>query len=152
MLLHVRVGLACELHAKPDSPVWYVMFFLFRRRRPPRSTRTDTLFPSTTLFRSARRSGRRDRCNGDRCSGRGPAGGRRGGTALAVFLAARPAPRPGAGARGEGGRRRQAAVRPVRGGGRAPAGGPPRFRRQPQRPLPFCRRDPSLDSQTVLLG
>src|SRR3546814_21145212 len=23
------------------------------RRRPPRSTRTDTLFPSTTLFRSA---------------------------------------------------------------------------------------------------
>src|SRR3546814_20171963 len=28
------------------------MFFL-RRRRPPRSTRTDTLFPYTTLFRSA---------------------------------------------------------------------------------------------------
>src|SRR3546814_4034205 len=27
------------------------MFFL-RRRRPPRSTRTDTLFPYTTLFRS----------------------------------------------------------------------------------------------------
>src|SRR3546814_9839086 len=25
------------------------------RRRPPRSTRTDTLFPSTTLFRSRRR-------------------------------------------------------------------------------------------------
>src|SRR3546814_1538416 len=25
-------------------------------RRPPRSTRTDTLFPYTTLFRSARRS------------------------------------------------------------------------------------------------
>src|SRR3546814_3822149 len=25
------------------------------RRRPPRSTRTDTLFPYTTLFRSARR-------------------------------------------------------------------------------------------------
>src|SRR3546814_3571730 len=24
------------------------------RRRPPRSTRTDTLFPDTTLFRSAR--------------------------------------------------------------------------------------------------
>src|SRR3546814_3807456 len=29
----------------------YVVFFL-RRRRPPRSTRTDTLFPYTTLFRS----------------------------------------------------------------------------------------------------
>src|SRR3546814_2591159 len=28
-------------------------------RPPPRSTRTDTLFPYTTLFRSARRSGRR---------------------------------------------------------------------------------------------
>src|SRR3546814_3385523 len=27
-------------------------------RRPPRSTRTDTLFPYTTLFRSARRLGR----------------------------------------------------------------------------------------------
>src|SRR3546814_6034682 len=26
------------------------------RRRPPRSTRTDTLFPSTTLFRSTSRS------------------------------------------------------------------------------------------------
>src|SRR3546814_21019240 len=26
-------------------------------RRPPRSTRTDTLFPSTTLFRSAGRAG-----------------------------------------------------------------------------------------------
>src|SRR3546814_3149957 len=29
-------------------------FFFFMRRRPPRSTRTDTLFPYTTLFRSAR--------------------------------------------------------------------------------------------------
>src|SRR3546814_15674908 len=29
------------------------MFFFVRRRRPPRSTRTDTLFPYTTLFRSA---------------------------------------------------------------------------------------------------
>src|SRR3546814_14503338 len=28
------------------------MFFLMTRR-PPRSTRTDTLFPATTLFRSA---------------------------------------------------------------------------------------------------
>src|SRR3546814_5632242 len=30
-------------------------------RRPPRSTRTDTLFPYTTLFRSARRHHRRQR-------------------------------------------------------------------------------------------
>src|SRR3546814_14809203 len=28
------------------------IFFVLRRRRPPRSTRTDTLFPYTTLFRS----------------------------------------------------------------------------------------------------
>src|SRR3546814_6740908 len=30
---------------------WFLFFFL-RIRRPPRSTRTDTLFPYTTLFRS----------------------------------------------------------------------------------------------------
>src|SRR3546814_18561728 len=29
-----------------------MLFFFFMRRRPPRSTRTDTLFPYTTLFRS----------------------------------------------------------------------------------------------------
>src|SRR3546814_20550809 len=33
----------------------YVFFFLMIRR-PPRSTRTDTLFPYTTLFRSPRRA------------------------------------------------------------------------------------------------
>src|SRR3546814_18382838 len=31
------------------------VFFFLMIRRPPRSTRTDTLFPYTTLFRSARR-------------------------------------------------------------------------------------------------
>src|SRR3546814_8168600 len=36
-------------------------------RRPPRSTRTDTLFPYTTLFRShARCNGRRGRAQGGR--------------------------------------------------------------------------------------
>src|SRR3546814_11783201 len=35
--------------------VMYVCFFVFLMiRRPPRSTRTDTLFPYTPLFRSAR--------------------------------------------------------------------------------------------------
>src|SRR3546814_15445815 len=29
-----------------------LLFFFFMTRRPPRSTRTDTLFPYTTLFRS----------------------------------------------------------------------------------------------------
>src|SRR3546814_19442719 len=36
--------------------IWYTVFFVFffflMIRRPPRSTRTDTLFPYTTLFRS----------------------------------------------------------------------------------------------------
>src|SRR3546814_8476572 len=35
------------------------MFFFLMRRRPPRSTRTDTLFPYTTLFRSISRSSTR---------------------------------------------------------------------------------------------
>src|SRR3546814_5645749 len=35
------------------------MFFFLMRRRPPRSTRTDTLFPYTTLFRSAQTPGHR---------------------------------------------------------------------------------------------
>src|SRR3546814_6367714 len=30
----------------------FCFFFFLMRRRPPRSTRTDTLFPYTTLFRS----------------------------------------------------------------------------------------------------
>src|SRR3546814_12485447 len=30
----------------------FVVFFFLMIRRPPRSTRTDTLFPYTTLFRS----------------------------------------------------------------------------------------------------
>src|SRR3546814_14450086 len=34
-----------------------VYFFFFMRQRPTRSTRTDTLFPYTTLFRSCRRIG-----------------------------------------------------------------------------------------------
>src|SRR3546814_6071686 len=34
---------------------WFLFFFLMIRR-PPRSTRTDTLFPYTTLFRSRIRS------------------------------------------------------------------------------------------------
>src|SRR3546814_12037199 len=33
-------------------------FFFLMLRRPPRSTRTDTLFPDTTLFRSWRTSAR----------------------------------------------------------------------------------------------
>src|SRR3546814_8021859 len=32
--------------------VIFIVFFFLMIRRPPRSTRTDTLFPYTTLFRS----------------------------------------------------------------------------------------------------
>src|SRR3546814_1000396 len=37
-----------------DILVYFIcfIFFFLMRRRPPRSTRTDTLFPYTTLFRS----------------------------------------------------------------------------------------------------
>src|SRR3546814_12914891 len=34
------------------TPIHVIGFFVLRIRRPPRSTRTDTLFPYTTLFRS----------------------------------------------------------------------------------------------------
>src|SRR3546814_3710918 len=37
------------------------LLFSLMTRRPPRSTRTDTLFPYTTLFRSARGGSRRCR-------------------------------------------------------------------------------------------
>src|SRR3546814_19542054 len=44
MYFYWRIPLCCVL-------TLYVFFFLMIRR-PPRSTRTDTLFPYTTLFRS----------------------------------------------------------------------------------------------------
>src|SRR3546814_14049385 len=45
----------------------YVFFFFLMIRRPPRSTRTDTLFPYTTLFRSSTPGGLRDRCRAPSC-------------------------------------------------------------------------------------
>src|SRR3546814_1483424 len=48
----------------------FVVCFFLRRRRPPRSTRTDTLFPYTTLFRS--RSAAAARCRVVRSSRTGP--------------------------------------------------------------------------------
>src|SRR3546814_5509448 len=67
-------------------------------RRPPRSTRTDTLFPYTTLFRSPHRPSRalrrRDlaRSRGDRHAGR-PARPRPLARAAARRCARRPAPK-----------------------------------------------------------
>src|SRR3546814_19094553 len=40
---------ACALYS-------FILFFFLMIRRPPRSTRTDTLFPYTTLFRSSSRA------------------------------------------------------------------------------------------------
>src|SRR3546814_15070554 len=46
-------------------------FFFLMIRRPPRSTRTDTLFPYTTLFRSWRVAPRLSlRTDSRRCAGR----------------------------------------------------------------------------------
>src|SRR3546814_5606843 len=59
--------------------------FLLRIRRPPRSTRTDTLFPYTTLFRSHRPESRSRRWSAPR---RRPARGR---CAVARDVRARPA-------------------------------------------------------------
>src|SRR3546814_18641618 len=38
--------------------LFFFLFFFLMIRRPPRSTRTDTLFPYTTLFRSCSRGTR----------------------------------------------------------------------------------------------
>src|SRR3546814_5459692 len=43
------------LYCKVVSCRCFLLFFFLMIRRPPRSTRTDTLFPYTTLFRSVYR-------------------------------------------------------------------------------------------------
>src|SRR3546814_9300621 len=48
--------------------ILFVFFFLMIRR-PPRSTRTDTLFPYTTLFRSPSRARHADRTDPRSLSG-----------------------------------------------------------------------------------
>src|SRR3546814_3989178 len=68
---------------------WIVFLFLMIRR-PPRSTRTDTLLPYTTLFRSVppdrrQERGRRDRRRGDAV---GCDTGRRAGFAAVKIVAA----------------------------------------------------------------
>src|SRR3546814_17105053 len=85
-----------------------MFFFFLRIRRPPRSTRTDTLFPYTTLFRS-----------GVPCASRPGIRGREGLPAEQGRLAGGPVVEPG-----HGGRRR-AARRDGREHG-PPEGGRPR--------------------------
>src|SRR3546814_2560445 len=45
----MSVRLVMSMH---NLPLVLLIFFFLMIRRPPRSTRTDTLFPYTTLFRS----------------------------------------------------------------------------------------------------
>src|SRR3546814_11691820 len=49
----------------------HVLFFVLMIRRPPRSTRTDTLFPYTTLFRSMRCPGQKIGQDDAQCLGIG---------------------------------------------------------------------------------
>src|SRR3546814_15343997 len=46
------LGILCGFIVFFVFRVLYFFFFFLMIRRPPRSTRTDTLFPDTTLFRS----------------------------------------------------------------------------------------------------
>src|SRR3546814_7470178 len=48
-----------------------LLFFFLMIRRPPRSTRTDTLFPYTTLFRSGEEGDQRDEREDDHHPGPG---------------------------------------------------------------------------------
>src|SRR3546814_15441374 len=48
LFMSIYYSLRCAI----ASNVSCVLFFFVMIRRPPRSTRTDTLFPYTTLFRS----------------------------------------------------------------------------------------------------
>src|SRR3546814_11382301 len=52
--MFVRCFCLCVM-SSTHLPLLVIFFFFFLMiRRPPRSTRTDTLFPYTTLFRSQR--------------------------------------------------------------------------------------------------
>src|SRR3546814_10960959 len=52
---HVLCLLSVEIMPQYVVSLHCIVFFFLMIRRPPRSTRTDTLFPYTTLFRAQRR-------------------------------------------------------------------------------------------------
>src|SRR3546814_11862759 len=60
----MRVYVDCDLTYRGAEYATCYCFFFLMIRRPPRSTRTDTLFPYTTLFRSARS---RHACEDEEC-------------------------------------------------------------------------------------
>src|SRR3546814_9751232 len=89
-----------------ESVVWLVclltFFFFLMIRRPPRSTRTYTLFPYTTLFRSLPAPGAGLQGQGDRSRQRGDRHGQRGQAGFRVRLGRRrPEPRRHGGSRSE---------------------------------------------------
>src|SRR3546814_15011737 len=56
--MHLCIGVRYVVyHPMVIVLVYLFCIFFLRIRRPPRSTRTDTLFPYTTLFRSIRLDG-----------------------------------------------------------------------------------------------
>src|SRR3546814_12469177 len=52
MIMHSVIVLFECLMVIGSGLAFVMLFFFLMIRRPPRSTRTDTLFPYTTLFRS----------------------------------------------------------------------------------------------------
>src|SRR3546814_16428857 len=79
----------------------FIMFFFLMIRRPPRSTRTDTLFPYTTLFRSIESARAAEDAGEDAgaVSGCGTAGGGRGADTDRASALSLVAARPGLGDR-----------------------------------------------------
>src|SRR3546814_4406566 len=71
------------------------VFFFLMIRLPPRSTRTDTLFPYTTLFRSDRATGRRTLHGAGGIGRKENAGGGRAVVGIARLIPCRREPRPG---------------------------------------------------------
>src|SRR3546814_19039325 len=63
--------------------IYYFVVFFLMIRRPPRSTRTDTLFPYTTLFRSC--------SSGDQAQRAGKPGYQRQSQGRADWMAGQPA-------------------------------------------------------------
>src|SRR3546814_15141028 len=55
------VSVFCDVLYQIIKYLCLILFFFLMIRRPPRSTRTDTLFPYTTLFRSVSARSRRRR-------------------------------------------------------------------------------------------
>src|SRR3546814_20838087 len=79
--LKLSIHLILYLYCLEFVIVISVVLFFLMIRRPPRSTRTDTLFPYTTLFRSSAdiEVGDRDRTRDDSPSCTKPAAVRRHG-------------------------------------------------------------------------